>query len=155
MKHILTILLEKFLLLLVKLGQRVLGDGPEVVVEDHLAEDGVTSEEPADVPIVTVTPSQEDHVWLTLNRGSERIFNLRFSIEFYKVKRFLDISNYLRAFLVDMFNECLLIVAVVRYVGDSKLKFLQMLLMKEASISIVEIRNIWGIQWPRLRTPIF
>ena len=41
----------------VKLGQRVLGDGPEVVVEDHLAEDGMTSEEPTDVSIVTVTPS--------------------------------------------------------------------------------------------------
>ena len=71
MKHILTILLEKFLLLLVKLGQRVLGDGPEVMIEDHLAEDGVTSEEPADVSVVTVTPSQEDHVWLTLSGGSE------------------------------------------------------------------------------------
>ena len=71
MKHVLTILLEEILLLLVKLGQRVLGDGPEVVVEDHLAEDGVTSEEPADVSVVTVTPSQEDHVWLTLNGGSE------------------------------------------------------------------------------------
>ena len=71
--HILTILLEKFLLLLVKLGQRVLGDGPEVVVEDHLAEDGVTSEEPADVSVVTVTPSQEDHVWLTLSGGSEKV----------------------------------------------------------------------------------
>ena len=69
--YILTILLEKFLLLIVKLGQRVLGDGPEVVVEDHLAEDGVTSEEPADVSVVTVTPSQEDHVWLTLSGGSE------------------------------------------------------------------------------------
>ena len=78
---ILTILLEKILLLLVKLGQRVLGDGPEVVVEDHLAEDGVTSEEPADVSVVTVTPSQEDHVWLTLNGDSEKIFNFRFSNE--------------------------------------------------------------------------
>ena len=73
MNHILTILLEKILLLLVKLGQRVLGDGPEVVVEDHLAEDGMTSEEPADVSVVTVTESQEDHVWLTLNGGSEKI----------------------------------------------------------------------------------
>ena len=76
-KHILTIFLEKFLLLLVKLGQRVLGDGPEVVVEDHLAEDGLTSEEPADVSVVTVTPSQEDHVWLTLNGGSEKILEKR------------------------------------------------------------------------------
>ena len=59
--------------MLVKLSQRVLGDGPEVVVEDHLAEDGVTSEEPADVSVVTVTPSQEDHIWLTLNGGSEKI----------------------------------------------------------------------------------
>ena len=65
---------EKFHLLLVKLGKGVPGNGPEVVVEDHLAEDGVTSEEPADVSVVTVTPSQEDHVWLTLNRGSEKIF---------------------------------------------------------------------------------
>ena len=55
----------------VKLGQRVLGDRPNVVVEDHLAEDGVTSEEPAEVSVVTVTPSQEDHVWLTLNGGSD------------------------------------------------------------------------------------
>ena len=78
--NILTILLEKFFLLLVKLGQRVLGDGPEVVVEDHLAEDGVTSEEPADVSVVTVTPSQEDHVWLTLNGGSGRLLNFRLSI---------------------------------------------------------------------------
>ena len=68
--------------MLVKLGQRVLGDGPEVVVEDHLAEDGVTSEEPADISVVTVTPSQENHVWLTLNGGSWRIFILWFSIEF-------------------------------------------------------------------------
>ena len=60
--------------MLIKLGQRVPGDGPEVVVEDHLAEDGVTSEEPADVSVVTVTPSQEDHVWLTLNGGSKKIF---------------------------------------------------------------------------------
>ena len=52
-----TILLKNFTLLLVKLGQRVLGDGPEVVVEDYLAEDGMTSEEPTDVSIVTVTPS--------------------------------------------------------------------------------------------------
>ena len=59
--------------MLVKLGQRVLGDGPEVVVKDHLAEDGVTSEEPGDVSVVTVTPSQEDHIWLTLNGGSEKI----------------------------------------------------------------------------------
>ena len=63
--------------MLVKLGQRVPGDGPEVVVENHLAEDGVTSEEPADVSVVTVTPSQEDHVWLTLKRSSGK---LRFSI---------------------------------------------------------------------------
>ena len=76
MKHILTILLEKFILLLVQLGQRVPGDGPEVVVDDHLAEDGVTSEEPADVSVVTVTPSQENHVWLTLNGGLEKIFRL-------------------------------------------------------------------------------
>ena len=74
MKHILTILLEKFLLLLVQLGQRVLGDGPEVVVEDHLAEDGVTSEEPADLSIITETVSQEDHVWLRLNRSSKNYF---------------------------------------------------------------------------------
>ena len=75
--YILTILLEKFLLLLVKLSQRVLGDCSEVMVEDHLAEDGVTSEEPADVSVVTVTPSQEDRVWLTLNGGSEKIFKFR------------------------------------------------------------------------------
>ena len=64
-------------MLLVKLGKWVLGDGPEVVVEDHLAEDGVTSEEPADVSVVTVTPSQEDHVWLTLSGGSEWIFQVQ------------------------------------------------------------------------------
>ena len=75
---VLTILFEEILLLLVKPGQRVLGDGPEVVVEDHLAEDGVTSEEPADVSVVTVTPSQEDHVWLTLNGGSEKISKFKF-----------------------------------------------------------------------------
>ena len=75
MKSVLTILLKKLTLLLVKLGLRVLGDGPEVVVEDHLAEDGVTSEEPADVPIVTVTPSKEDHVWLTLNGRSDQVLN--------------------------------------------------------------------------------
>ena len=73
MKSVLTILLKKLTLLLVKLGLRVLGDGPQVVIENHLAEDGVTSEEPADVSVVTVTPSQEDHVWLTLNGGSEKI----------------------------------------------------------------------------------
>ena len=72
-----TILLKNFTLLLVELGQRVPGDGPEVMVEDHLAEDGVTSEEPADVSVVTVTPSQEDHVWLTLESSSGK---LRFSI---------------------------------------------------------------------------
>ena len=73
---VLTHLVENFHLLLFKLGERVPGDGPEVVVEDHLAEDGVTSEEPADVSVVTVTPSQEDHVWLTLNGGSEKIFEI-------------------------------------------------------------------------------
>ena len=41
------------------------------MVEDHLAEDGVTSEEPADVSVITVTESQEDHVWLTLNGVSD------------------------------------------------------------------------------------
>ena len=105
--------------MLVKLGQRVLGDGPEVVVEDHLAEDGVTSEEPADVSVVTVTPSQEDHVWLTLNGGSEKLFNFRFSIKF--IESFHYISKCLRAFLVDMIHECLLIVEVVRNVGNIKL----------------------------------
>ena len=76
--------------MLVKLGQRVLGDGPEVVVEDHLAEDGMTSEEPADVSVVTVTESQEDHVWLTLNGGSGTILRkMRHSTEekiCYKMK---------------------------------------------------------------------
>ena len=57
-KQILTIHLKNFHLLLVKLGDRIPSDGSEVVVEDHLAEDGVTSEEPADVSIVTITPSQ-------------------------------------------------------------------------------------------------
>ena len=76
--------------MLVKLDQRVPGDGPEVVVEDHLAEDGVTSEEPADVSVVTVTPSQEDHVWLTLESSSGK---LRFSIVLYKIKCFKYIQT--------------------------------------------------------------
>ena len=54
-----------------------------------------------------------------------------------------------------MIHKCLLILEVVCDVGDSKTQLLQSLIMKEASILLVEVRNVAGIQWPVVIAPIF
>ena len=57
-------------------------------------------------------------------------------------------------FLVDMVHKCLLILEVVCDVGDSKTQLLQSFIMKEASILLVEVGNVEGIQWPVVIAPI-
>ena len=61
-----------------------------------------------------------------------------------------------------MIQECLLILhsrrilVVVCDVGDSKLEFLQSLIMKGTSTLplMIEVGNVVGVQWPGTRPPI-
>ena len=70
--------------------------------------------------------------------------------------------KYLEAFLFDMFHKCLLIVEVVRNVGNSKRQLLQSLIMKVASILfffysilfLIKVGNSQWMQWPILKGPI-
>ena len=63
--------------------------------------------------------------------------------------------KYLETFLFDMVHKCLLIVEVVRNVGNSKRQLLQSLIMKVASIlllhiKVIKVGNVQWIQWPIL-----
>ena len=55
-----------------------------------------------------------------------------------------------------MIHECLLILTVVRNVGDSKDEPLQSLVLKEANILhlMIEVGNVAVVQWPRLHPPV-
>ena len=67
--------------------------------------------------------------------------------------------KYLETFLFDMVHKCLLIVEVVRNVGNSKRQLLQSLIMKVASIlllpsCIIKVGNVLWMQWPIVIGPI-
>ena len=53
-----------------------------------------------------------------------------------------------------MIHKCLLILEVVCNVGDSKTQLLQSLIMKEASVLLVKVGNLAGIQWSVVIAPI-
>ena len=118
-------------------GERVGRYDPEIIVEDHLTEHSLASQQHRDVPVEAVAPSQHYYVWVTLNYNDNKN----------------ELAN-LSPFLVDMIHKCLLILEVVCNVGDSKTQLLQSLIMKEASILFVEIGNVAGIQWYVIIAPI-
>ena len=53
-----------------------------------------------------------------------------------------------------MIHKCLLILEVICNVGDSKTQLLQSLIMKEASVLLVKVGNLAGIQWSVVIAPI-
>ena len=64
--NIQTYLHDDLTLDLIKFSSSVCSDHPEIIVEDHLAEHSLASEQHGDVPVEAVTPSQQYYVWTTL-----------------------------------------------------------------------------------------
>ena len=62
-----TYLFDYLFLDVIEPGERVGRDDPEIIVEDHLTEHSLASQQHRDVPVETVAPAQHYYVWVTLN----------------------------------------------------------------------------------------
>ena len=89
-----TYLFDDLSLDVIELGERVGRDDPEIIVEDHLTEHSLASQQHRDVPVETVAPSQHYHVWVTLNYDLIELKFIYMKVKFTSLRCSTSFSSF-------------------------------------------------------------